>query len=469
MTPMLIWFGAMGTMEAGLFNPNLLLAFLGGFALALVWIALLGRAPGVLVLLFRALARLGRPFRFITRRLRPRSAGAARGKLGQAAAEGSTVVARRPEQTDIEAALAAAEARETDESRRRGRKLDRTGYFFRSIRVPGEYLPAHLAGPLTDDIGAFYFEEAGKFFAAKVDITANPASLYEDAEGAHIIDLFRNVDRRCYYLLNEMRKTLNDNVRRLILLLTLGLSLWTFYALAEFAAITHILARDPSANGLNGSANHLIGPFLGFVLALIMFFVIQGNGYRQQQRHGMRELRSFLTLYLGRIADRYRETTGNAKQVTVGAETNSAKLSEAAKKWHKTLIWLPFRTFFIECFVRNVLYQINRNSGYYLWIPPLAVAALLLLIANAAGAALWLAGGPMQATPLLMSAAILALMLAILLYFYFDRIHAVVLRDEIGELDWLGFESLDLSSVMDEVVGKYAEDIGFWKQRMPRN
>jgi hypothetical protein len=195
-------------------------------------------------------------------------------------------------------------------------------------------------------------------------------------------------------------------------------------------------------------------------------FVAQGNGYRQQQQHNSRELRFFLTKYLGRIADRYREVTGNAKQVTVGKEIDSASLAALAQRWHKIMVWMPFRTFFIECFMRSVIYQIKRNTSYYMLIPFAAVGGLGLATIYM-NVDLLTRYGASFSDPLVVPlyAATMTILIALTLY-YVDRIGAVVLGEELSRLDWLGYEHLDVSSAMDAVVGKYAEDVGFWKSRM---
>jgi len=218
-----------------------------------------------------------------------------------------------------------------------------------------------------------------------------------------------------------------------------------------------------------------LGFSAGFLIALIFVGLIGGGPLRlfaPIARLLALPLRPFIFLLRlvrilpkasGRISDRYREATGIARGVTVGDETDSKKLSEAARKWHKIMIWMPFRTFFIECFVRNVLYQINRNCTYYLYIVPLT----LLLIAGAAVLAVethWIALADFTTIE---GAALIVGFLFVAL-FYVERINKVVIAEELDQLDWLGYDNLNVSAAMDDVVGKYAEDVGFWKGRLDR-
>lgn len=354
--------------------------------------------------------------------------------------------------------------------------LHRVGRVFRSIRIPAEYLPAHLLGPLTDEIAEQYVGQAKKFFSVQISLAANPKSLYEDAESAFIVSLFRAADRRCYYVLNEMRKTINDNARRLVLVLTFILLAWTIAAMFEFDFVVNAVGSAAAAPKKDAVTVEMVlqNSFFWSIIVLgalwsaliIVTFLIQNNGYRQQQQHNIRELRFFLTKYLGRIADRYRESTGNAKQVTVGDETDSHKLSASAQRWHKIMVWIPFRTFFIESFVRSIRYQISRNCSYYLWIPPASIVLLILIVLyHTVLPALLLPETTIGSTTFLLNAAIVAMMLGIFVFIYFERIHSVVLAEELSHLDWLGYDNLNVSSAMDEVVGKYAEEVGFWKER----
>lgn len=430
-------------------------AFLLGFAVALT---VTGRVP---LRFLRPLGRLLRaPFRPIARLLRRSNVIRTRARTTHTATEGSTVAERGLYvRTEVDAALHASEEAAPDgksvayDFKEENKILRREGWPFKSIHVPATYLPSHLVGPLTDEITSFYEVEARKFFAVPVQQQANRLSLYEDAEGAFIISLFRSVDRRCYYVLNEMRKTINGNARTIVVTFTGLVAAWALAALFAIASLKDSLASVVVAMAFNVLT-------CGVVCGAMVF--LQNTGYKQHQRHNARELRLFLIQYLGRIADRFRESTGNAKQVTVGDEKDAKKLYQTAQKWHKIMVWTPFRTFYIECFVRSVRYQIDRNCGYYLLIPYSAAPLLIICL----GAIVWGYFDALAATTAqLVNLGIFSLLLAIIVYVYFNRILAVVIGDELSRLDYLGYHNLNVSAAMDEVVGKYAEDIGFWKGR----
>jgi hypothetical protein len=325
-------------------------------------------------------------------------------------------------------------------------------------------MPDHLIGPLTPQVAEFYSQQAKRFFSMGVPLASSPNSLYEDVEGAVVIRMFRETDTHCYHVLNEMRKTINDNVRGLVVGLQLVLLGW--FVLFYLIILNAPASSSRSWGGITAWPENPLFPLLAGLTgsALIIGLIMElahANGYTKQQQHSLRELRLFLTRYLGRIADRYREVTGNAKQVTVGKETDSKKLSAEAQLWHKIMIWVPFRAFYIESFVRNVKYQIDRNSGYYVllhragFLLLILACATALLVAPSFGAARDAIWGLALAT--------------VALFIWYQRLIArVVLADELSQLDWLGYSTLNVSDAMDAVVGKYAEDVGFWKGRFDR-
>lgn len=426
-----------------------------GFLSGLAVVGLFGRGPIRLFVPFLRILMLPlRPVVFILRRLRliPKSASKARSARNAVATLRVASNQNMQNQSEIETALALPDEEELegvevevapyDYSGVR-QSIKTEGVLFKSISVRPGFFPILLTSPMSEEIGEAYLNEARIFFNRRPALKVNHRALFEDADGAVAISMFRRFDRNAYYLLNEMRKVINDNARRLML---------TFSVLL-LAATGLVFAAPVEA----------YQKLAGCVVVMVLMAVAQTFGYKNQQQHAIRELRSFLTRYLGRISDRFREVTGNARGVTVGDETDSQMLSTSAIKWHKVMMWLPFRTFFIETFVRNVLYQIDRNSGYYLYIfvPALAVCAAIVGYSISEG----LFTPPTRDT-LVEHYPLLGYLGVIIVYFHY--ITKVVIADELDQADWLGFDDLNVSAAMDEVVGKYAEDVGFWKGRFDR-
>ncbi|HUO93100.1 MAG TPA: hypothetical protein VMU22_09270 [Rhizomicrobium sp.] len=344
------------------------------------------------------------------------------------------------------------------------KKLGRGGILFHWINVKPSYMPD--VARMSDEVSDTYHSVAKKFFSAQVNISADVGDLYEDVDGAVIIRMFRIRDRRGYYLLNEMRRVINDNVRKLSFIYT-GIVLAVLVGgLFFLPTLREQIPQQQGVLGFVSAAFHHGLTGLSLCLAgLFLMWLTYYMEYVPNQRNNGREMRSFLSRYMSRLSDRYRDSLANARAVTVGDETDSAKLSAKAQKWHKIVLWISFRAFFMESFVRNVLYQIGRNCGYYVVLAPLAllflVAFSLLVMADVFGFAL----APLFAEPGIVFYIGFALLVLVYLYFLSRAMTPI---DEMNQADWLGFDDLNVDQGMDQVVGKYAEDVGYWKGRLDR-
>jgi hypothetical protein len=330
------------------------------------------------------------------------------------------------------------------------------------IRIPSE---------LTREVAEEYYKQGSDFLNGRVKITANPQNLYEDEEGALIADYFP-ADHGCLHLLNEMRRTINSNVRKLTVvfstIMATVLIINLLYNTGEWFDVHAMLGLNgPLALGpLEMSRldfNQAIFAALSTVGSAFAMWIIYFVEYVPYQRNNFRELANFVTRYLARLNDHFRTAEGQAKSVTVGQETDASKFAHSARKWHTNVLWISLRIFFIETFVRNIMFQMLRNSGYYLVFVPLlftaVLAALNLVLTDVTGfdAAARLAD--------------LGLIFYIL-FFALISIYALFLRrsmtsiDEINQDEWIGFDSLLVENVLGEIVGKYAEDVGYWKNRI---
>jgi hypothetical protein len=351
-----------------------------------------------------------------------------------------------------------------DFSNNEEKRLARGGIIFRWINVKPSYMPdTQLLNDKTADIYALV---AKKFFSQQVNISADIASLYEDVEGAIIIRQFRTRDRRGFYLLNEMRRIINDNVRKLAFLYT-SIVLAVLIAALFFVPILN--AQMPPQHGFLGFLNEAIHDGLwGLVLCfagIFLMWLTYFMEYVPNQRNNGREMRSFLSRYMSRLSDRYRDSLANARAVTVGDEVDAAKLSAKAQKWHKIVLWMSFRAYFMESFVRNIIYQIGRNCGYYVVLVPPALVGLVAFTLLLLAALLHFDVVALFAAPGIFFYAGFAL-LVFLAVIFLARAMAPI--DEMNQTDWLGFDDFDVDRGMDQVVGKYAEDVGYWKGRLDR-
>lgn len=360
--------------------------------------------------------------------------------------------------------------------------LPSSGFFFKSLRVPGEYLPADLQGAFTEEVADVYFSEATGFFAQQVNLNVNHNNLYDDEEGAVIVRMFRNRDRRCFYFLDRVRRRVGRNALRLILLefasfvsMTLGvILLFAFLSTTEKELTTGFMTSDRAIELLLGVLFLLGG------LGASFFFQ---RAYGAEGQHNMRELSDFLTRHFALISNRFREASARATRVIQGDERDAQKLSAAAQKWQAIMIWLAFRPFFIESFVRNVYFQMRRNLTYYLLFSGVffflaAVVSSILIIGGDAIHNSALNGDTVRPPTRVIEAwnsalsygdgwpLVGAIVISAINCFWQTQ-RKVVLR-ELDQKNWLGFDNLEVGRQMGEVIGKYAEEIGQWKGRFER-
>jgi hypothetical protein len=113
--------------------------------------------------------------------------------------------------------------------------------------------------------------------------------------------------------------------------------------------------------------------------------------------------------------------------------------------------------------IRNTVFQIRRNSTYYLIFVPAAflgaLAGLLAILASFTGLS------PFDTIAALGWVFIILFILVAALYAFFLT-SSMKCLDEIDQGEWISFHTLRLNAVLGEVVGKYAEDVGYWKNRV---
>jgi len=317
------------------------------------------------------------------------------------------------------------------------------GYFHR-IDEQSNFRPEWVRDGLNDDIVSEFKDNATDFFNSHVNLDANEHALYEDVEGAHSIFMFGKTDLTAYNLINEARKTINGNALKLVIALS--------FILTISLVIIFFFTKDT------------ITSFAVIAIATTLMWGLQNFGYSHQQENTIRSLGKFMSHYVGHISDQFRESATQAHSVPVGNEKDPAKLREKAQTWHKIMVWMAFRSFFIETFMRNQLYQINRNSGYY---QLLSNAALFIIIFVALGGSIFgfYNFQSYLETPIGLSILLSTIGLTIL---YIWLVRRKVIKVQVDQQDWRGFDNLKLGDKMDEVIGKYAEEIGFWKTRMDR-
>ena len=238
---------------------------------------------------------------------------------------------------------------------------------------------------------------AKEFFTTDVPTGSNPLNLYDDIEAGFIVKLLNDSDKSCFHILTEFKKTINANVIALSIL---------FSAIVSVVAVLNILASTSvSFHYIFGIQKYLpvgidlfatkfelnitsdffdralFGILSCFVAYFLMWFFYHTE-YAQFQRYNGQQMNNFLVEHFASINIDFRQIHTNATE-TILEERGVDEMKFDAALWMTNLQWTAFRAFFMEWYLRNILFQIRRNSSYYLFLIPLLFIVAMLIAAYA--------------------------------------------------------------------------------------
>ncbi len=421
--------------------------------------------------LFRPLARVLRFLRII-------------GRSGRAARSGPGV--RTYVGPSAWAAFARPFAWHTETDNALGSELDhvkahlkiRRGLFFSwlqpvegGVTLPREY---------TEEIAKNDLEKAYGFLTYDIPVKSNPQNLYEDIDSAFIVNMFKNSDNECFYVLSEMRKTINSNVRILSVLFSsivaVVLIANIFYSESinffsflhkqedvlkiEFELFNHSYEHIFSSATINKALFGVATCCLGMA-AMWIFYQTE---YSHFQRNNGRELNNFLTRYLAQLNGNFRSVEANARGAIVG-EKDINVIKEKSVLWFVNLQWIAFRFFFIKSFLRAIIYQVLRNSSYYLFFVPFSFLVAVFSIGYYAN---FSQVNLLQFKSNIYQQNSFYLFFIILLVVYYNYLKNSVsfIMESIREHEWTQFHDLNMHHTMSTLIETYTGEIAFWRQRL---
>ncbi len=325
------------------------------------------------------------------------------------------------------------------------------------------------------------FDKAKHFFSYDIPVRSNPQSLFEDIYSAMIVDQFRESDRTCLYVLYEMRKVINDNVRMLSVLFSAIVAVIfvinIFYSssinfVSTFAPLQGLALPYAIELPLIGgqilitaeTINKAIFGALSCTLGILLMWVFYQTEYSHFQRNNGRELNNFLTRYLARMTADFRTVETRAVSTIVGSQDADSAEGPNSASWVVGMNWIAFRFFSIECFLRGVVYQILRNSSYYLFFVPFSFFIFIYIIASLINFS------QLRLTDLnseIYNQNTFYIFFALLLVVYYRYLKNSVdfVLDSIREQEWTQFHTLDLRSAISAVIEKYSSEISFYRNR----
>lgn len=324
-------------------------------------------------------------------------------------------------------------------------------------------------------------EKAHFFFSYDIPVRSNPQSLFEDIYSAMIVNQFKASDRTCLYVLYEMRKVINDNVRMLSVLFSAIVAIILVVNIFYSSVINYVDLIGPlrgvalpyilevpltgwqitiGAETINkaifGSASCLFGIFL--------MWVFYQTEYSHFQRNNGRELNNFLTRYLARLTADFRTAETKAMASIVGSQDKTSDIGPNSAPWVVEMNWIAFRFFSIESFLTGIVYQILRNSSYYLFYVPFSFLVVIYIIASLVNF------DEIRLTDFNseiynQNTFYVFFILLLLVYYGYLKKSVDFVLNSIREQEWTQFHTLDLRGAITEVIEKYSSEIDFYRNR----
>lgn len=237
------------------------------------------------------------------------------------------------------------------------------------------------------------FEKAKQFFGTEIPIESNPLNLYDDIDAAFVVDLLKDSDKACFFVLSEFRKAIASNVLVMTVLYSVILAivaitnvLWSnsidFHSTLNMASSSYLPGQLEFFGRMFETKDLFNTFFFGATSCLIGFaamWLFQHAEFIQFQRFNGQHLKTFLVNYLAIINSSFNQIHANAAQ-TISEDTEVDSMKKDTVLWITNLHWTALRAFFIEYYLRNILFQLRRNITYTIFFVPLVFIAALFAV-----------------------------------------------------------------------------------------
>lgn len=320
------------------------------------------------------------------------------------------------------------------------------------------------------------FEKAKEFFSTSVPTDTNPQNLYEDIESAFTVSMFKHSDKPCFYVLSQFRKTINGNVMILSIvfsaivsfvavaniMLSTSVDFYGAFNIGEKLPVTlNVWVASLPIDISRGFFNRFVFGLVSCLVGYCVMWLFYHTEYTQFQRYNGQHLKTYLVDYLARINNNFRQIQTNAAN-TMLAEAPVEEMKQDAALWITNLRWMAFRAFYIESYLKNILFQIRRNSSYYLLLVPLLFVALLLFVASAMRLP--------EFNVLNLESAIYSqnsfypfFAMLLLAYYQYLRRSVSFIWESIEQHDWFKFRELDIQDAMTKILDAYVTQLDRWR------
>jgi hypothetical protein len=197
---------------------------------------------------------------------------------------------------------------------------------------------------------------------------------------------------------------------------------------------------------------------IGFGLMWLFYHI----AYDQSQRHNGLQMNAFLIGYLADINIQFTKIHTRATQAVIEEHAIEAMKKDAVL-WMTNLQWMAFRAFFIEDFLRSILFQARRNTIYALFLIPAFFIFAMLLVA-------WVFNigqfNLLNTKSEIYQQNTFYLFFPWLIYTYY-RYMTGSYRPVDDSIDgrWSKFRELNLQNAMTRILESYANQLDQWRSR----
>jgi hypothetical protein len=289
--------------------------------------------------------------------------------------------------------------------------------------------------------------------------------------------LFKDSDSVCFYVLSAFRKAINANVVALsavcsfiialVVVINIAFSsLLDFHWYFNFVVSTYL---PPSVDFLRvpDDAREYVNKFAFATLSVCAGYATMGFYYYliydAFQRNNGQRMDLFLNQYLANLNSHFKEIHRNASQAVVEEKGDVHEVQQDAILWITNLQWMAFRVFFIESFLRGLLFQMRRNAGFALILVPLGILIPLIGILT-----LFEVFGIFPTLFFDLSQHLwfylLVFVLMFLRYFRYRRDALLAIAGSV-KAGWFTFRELDIQGAMSKIMESYINQLDQWRSR----
>ena len=203
------------------------------------------------------------------------------------------------------------------------------------------------------------------------------------------------------------------------------------------------------------SIDQAIFGILSCLFGIFVMWLFYQKEYKVYQEYNGTQLDNFMQKSLNRISVNYRVIVANTVQSVQRADTVEA-MTDYSSKWSILLPWMAFRAFYLEFFLRNVMYQILRNSSYYLLFIPMIFFVVILITALVFNIGIGI---------LFDQNIFFYLFFIALIYLYYRYLQESVsfILDEIKEDTWQEFHNLNMQNDIKRYTAAWAQNLKQWR------